>query len=181
MLGACSCGTRVQTGSLNPAPVASTPAASDKAVGDSTGYPSDVWIGRAVYHVQREAEVSRVRLGFIQWVNGSGGWREAIFRATNPGDRAVLVWNVRQQTSLLRPSGTAKAWQTEESDYPGRGWEHSIIPPGGSVQFPMVPPEPGQGHWRVLLLYSREDAGSDARSRHFGGDYESIGPNLPRD
>lgn len=73
----------------------------------------------------------------------------------------------------------AKAWETLKSDYPGRGWEHSIIPAGGSVQFPMS--LPSEAEWRVCLLYSREVPGSQSPNRRFNGTYESVGLGVRED
>jgi hypothetical protein len=72
-----------------------------------------------------------------------------------------------------------RSWETRESDYPGRGWEHATIPAGGSVQFPML--SPTEDVWRVCLLYSREVPDSHAPNRRFIGTYESIGPSVRED
>ena len=143
---------------------------------EPTTYPYDLWIGRSVNHVERETNVARVRVEFIRWSDNPYGGRDALFRATNPGNRPVLVWNVRQQVRVSRADGAGKAWETRESDYPGRGWQSATIPAGGSAQSPMLCPT--NGEWRVCLLYSREASGSEAPNRRFDGTYESLGPSV---
>ena len=178
VLGACS-DTRSRTAHVNgAAATAASPPGQNTAPKDSTTYPYDLWIGRAVNHVQQEADASRVTIEFIRWCDSANG-RDAMFRVTNPGKHPVLVWNVRQQVCGTHSEGAVRSWETRESDYPGRGWEHAIIPAGGSVRFPML--SPTEDVWRVCLLYSREVPDSQAPNRRFGGTYESIGPSVRED
>jgi hypothetical protein len=176
LLGACSRDMRGRTAhAKSAAATAASPTGQNTTPANSTTYPYDLWIGRAVNHVEREADASRVRIEFIRWSDSASG-RDALFRVTNPGTRPVLVWNVRQQVCGTRSEGAVKSWETRESDYPGRGWERATVPAGGSVQFPM--PSPTEDVWRVCLLYSREVPDSHAPNRRFGGTYESIGPGV---
>jgi len=177
MLGACSRDTRGTTVHANPATaMATSTTRADAAPGDSNVYPYDLRMFSSVYRVDREADAARLRLELIRWSDGPNGGKDALFRVRNPGDRPVLVWNVRQQVRAPHSAGAAQTWETEQNDYPGRGWENSVIPAGGSVQFPM--PSPGEDDWRVCLLYSRETPDSTAPKRRFGGTYETIGPSV---
>jgi hypothetical protein len=137
----------------------------------STGYPYLLTLGHSVYSVEREPASVRLRIALLRWTENSGG-QDAVFRVTNPGDRAVLVWNVRQQV-LANDSG-ASTWSTQQSDYPGRRWDRSDITTGGSVEFPMF--SPCEGEWRVCLLYSRELLEPKSPNRRFDGTFELIGP-----
>jgi hypothetical protein len=176
IFGACSPRTRVRTTASNVA-VAGSAATHEQAEAEgSTAYPYDLWIERAVYLVEQEADTARVRIEFVRWSNNHDGGPEALFRVINPGTRPVLVWNVRQQVFAPNSDAGGNSWQTRESDYPGRGWETATIPAGASVQFPMS--SPSEGYWRVCLLYSRELPDSQSPNRRFGGDYESIGPGV---
>ncbi len=110
-------------------------------------------------------------MSFVRWVEKPGEV-DAVFRVTNPGKRAVLVWNVREQS---RGSGSgAPDWSTHGSDYPGRGWDRAELPAGGSVEFPMA--SLSEGEWRVCLLYSRESTGPTDPGRQFSGTFEVVGP-----
>jgi hypothetical protein len=175
VLGACSDTRSGVTHANRAAATAVSPSGQNTAPNDSTTYPYDLWIGRAVNHVDREVDASRIRIEFIRWSDGANG-RDALFRATNPGKRPVLVWNVRQQVCETHSEGAMRSWETRESDYPGRGWERATIPAGGSVKFPML--SPTEDVWRVCLLYSREVLDSQEPNRPFGGTYESIGPSV---
>lgn len=145
----------------------------------TTAYPYDLWIGSSLNRVEQEAEGGRLRIELRRWSDDPKGEREAEFRVTNPGDRPILVWNVRLQVALQHSGEVTQAWETRQSDYPGRGWEHPMIPASESVKFPMA--SPGEGTWRVCLLYSREMIGSQATNRQFDGTYESIGPIVQDD
>ena len=174
VLGACSADTRRRIEHANHgAATGASFSGETTAPAESPTYPYDLWIGRAVNHVERETDTARVRIEFIRWSDSSNGM-DALFRATNPGKRPVLVWNVRLQVYGPHSEGTTRSWETRESDYPNRGWEHGAIPAGDSVQFPMLCPI--EGDWRVCLLYSREVLGSEAPNESFEGTYESIGP-----
>ncbi len=180
LLGACSRDSRVGYETAKPAPTTGTTLTQETALsGDSTTYPYDLWIGRAVTRVEQEPNASRLKIELVRWSQNPYGGSDAIFCATNPGNHPVLVWNVRQQVSFAHRDGAAKPWETRENDYPGRGWSHSTIPAGGSVQFPMLSPaKTSKTEWRVCLLYSRELAGSHPPSSRFGGDFESISPSV---
>lgn len=137
----------------------------------ATGYPYQLALGHSVYHVECESEADRLTMSFVRWVEKPGEV-DAVFRVTNPGKRAVLVWNVRQQS---RGSGSgAPDWSTHGSDYPGRGWDRAAVPAGGSVEFPMA--SLSEGVWRVCLLYSRESTGPTDPGRQFSGTFEVVGP-----
>ncbi len=180
MLGGCSRGAQGTAAHASHGGATGTRTVRGNASPDDpSAYPYDLWIGRAVNRVDREAEAARLKVELVRWADGPYGGREALFRVTNPGDRAVLVWNVRQQVWVAPSNAPAGVWDTRQSDYPGRGWEHSIIPAGGSEQFPMS--SPGEGDWRVCLLYSRAMPGAEGLNRRFDGNYESIGPRVRED
>lgn len=178
MLSACSREARPGTEHANQGAATRASTTRDRgASADSSAYPYDLWIGASVNHVEQEAEAGRLRVELVRWSASPYTLTpDAVFRVTNPGNRPVLVWNVRQQVSVPRSDWAARVWETQQSDYPGRGWEHVVIPTGGSVQFPML--SPTEGDWRVCLLYSREMPDSQAPNRRFDGTYESISPSV---
>ncbi len=137
------------------------------------GYPYQLALGHSVYNVEREPETERLRMSLVRWTASPVG-SDSVFRVTNPGDRAVLIWNVRQQT-LVGESG-ATNWITSKSDFPGPGWDRPSLPPGGTLEFPFE--SPGDGSWRVCLLYSREimDRDRGSTNRLFDGTFEVMGP-----
>lgn len=143
-------------------------------------YPYQLVLGSSVNHVEQEAEGTRLKLEWVRWEGSTANGTDGVFRVTNPGTNAVLVWNVRQEVRIPRPDNAkAKAWDMRQSDYPGRGWERAMIQPGESVQFPVL--SPGESEWRVCLLYSREMPGSEAPNRRFDRTFESISPNVRED
>jgi len=144
------------------------------------GYPYLLSLGHSVYRVEQEAESERLRLSLVRWMDGSTGL-DTVFRVTNPGDRAVLIWNVRQQS--LVDEGGATNWSTLRDDFPGRGWDRPAIAAGGTLEFPIA--SPVNGSWRVGLLYSREVSGRGSTgntgntgntNRLFDGTFEVMGP-----
>ena len=167
--GAAGGTTRIGTGGNQP------PVPPDRPV-----YPYQLVMGSSVNHVEQEAEGTRLKLKWVRWSDSTANGTDGVFRVTNPGTNAVLVWNVRQEVRIPRPdNATAKAWDMRQSDYPGRGWERAILQPGESVQFPVL--SPGESEWRVCLLYSREMPGSEAPNRRFDRTFESISPNVRED
>jgi hypothetical protein len=177
MLGACSRTTRgpAAQGIRRPAAGAST-SRELAATGAPSAYPYDLWLGHSLYHVEREPDRIRLVVEWVAWSEVRDGGREALFRVTNTGDRSVLVWNVRQQVCVPSADGVASSWDTRSSDYPGRGWKHAMIPPGGSEEFPI--PSGTEADWRVCLLYSREIPLAQGTNRQFDGTYESVGPSV---
>ena len=157
-----------------PHAVASVQAASRDVSKQSTGdYPYVLQLGQSVYRVERESDEIRPSIDFESWTSWYGA-EDAHFRARNPGAKAILIWNVRKQVSRIQRSQTN--WETTEWDYPGRGWERSVVPAGGSAEFPMY--SLTTNSWRVCLLYSREIGSPEAEKRLFDGNYEVIGPSV---
>ncbi len=177
LLTGCSGDRRGRSSRDIPSAATRPPATNEMAAPGVPGaYPYDLWIGSSLYRVEQEPERERLRVELVQWSNGPYGGRDAVFRVTNPGGPSVLVWNVRQQVRLPGSAQTPRAWETQRSDYPGRGWQDAVLPPGGSAEFPL--PASFDGDWRVCLLYSREMPGSEAPNRRFDGTYEAIGPSV---
>lgn len=142
---------------------------------DSPAYPRLLTIAGGVNHVEQEPADQRLRLEWVRQEDATANGTDAVFRASNPGTRSVLVWNVRLEVRVSGPGDPkATSWEMRENDYPGRGWEHATIDPGQSVQFPML--SPVDDEWRVCLLYSRETPGSQPPNRRFDKTYEAIGP-----
>lgn len=135
--------------------------------------PRVLQLGDSVYHVERESAVIRPRMEFVRWSSSSSySGPEAVFRVSNPGDRAILVWNVRKQVVVV--SSRQTTWVTRESDYPGRGWSDVVIQAGQSAEFPMAHDE--EGDWHLRLLYSRQISAAESAGESFDGTYELIGP-----
>lgn len=177
LISGCSRDTELRSSRVMPKPAGGLPAVTRNAAPESAGaYPYTLGLGNAVYHVEQEANIKRLVVELSHWSDTSDGRKEAVFRATNAGDRPALVWNVRQQVYVQGTNRDVVLWETRHSDYPGRGWQQVVIPPGGSETFPL--PSPAEGDWRVCLLYSREIPGPLASDRRFDGAYESIGPGV---
>lgn len=139
----------------------------------SAVYPYVLQLGQSVYHVDREPAAVQPSIAFKNWTVSYGA-PEAQFSITNPGARAILIWNVRLQVSI--GSESSANWRTTESDYPGRGWPRSDIPGGSSAEF-IMSSETTNG-WRVCLLYSRENKPAEGGQRTYGGTYEVVGPSV---
>jgi len=162
---------------LNDESAAQGPSSTQPATSavDGDEYPYLLRHGQSIYRVEREPDGEGLDLKVVRWLQNDGV-PVAIFRLTNPGQRSALVWNVRQQVSTPLPNGTLTFWETLQSDYPARGWDRDVVPPGGSAEFPIL--SPSDSDWRVCLLYSREMQHSASPNRRFDGTYEAIGPTV---
>lgn len=177
MLSACSREMRGRSPHGIPRLATGTSASKESATpAASSGYPYGLSLGASFYQVEQEPERERLAVELARWSDRPDGGKEAVFRVTNRGDRAVLVWNVRQQVCVPSAGGVARVWETRRSDYPGPGWQHPMIPAGGSEEFPML--SETDGDWRVCLLYSRENHHLEGPNRQFDGTFESIGPSV---
>lgn len=177
MLGACSGDTRGRSArDLQMSTTGPSGSEGMAAPVAPSRYPYGLFLGSSFYRVEQEPERGRLIVELAKWSDTPDGGKDAVFRVTNTGDRAVLVWNVRQQVCVSGSDGVARVWETRHNGFPGRGWENAMLMPGESEEFP-IPSDP-EGEWRVCLLYSREIPRSQASHRQFDGTFESISPNV---
>lgn len=175
MVASCSRGPQARAVSGIRVPPAGPPAdLREMPAVPAPRYPYALSLGNSVYRVEQEPVHGRLKVEFVRWSEVRDGSRDAVFRVTNPGDRPVLIWNVRQQFRESVPQAGADAWGNGPDDYPGRGWDRPTIPAGESQTFPLS--SGMDGVWRVCLLYSREIPGSETGHRQFGGTFEAFGP-----
>lgn len=177
MLSACSRDVRDRSPHGIQKQATGTSASKDIAAPVAlNSYPYGLALGNSFYKVDQEPGRERLIVELVKWSDNPEGGKEAVFRVTNRGERAVLVWNVRQQVCVPSSEEVARVWETRRSDYPGRGWQRSMIPAEESEVFPMRGET--DGDWRVCLLYSREIHPSEVPNRQFDGTFESIGPSV---
>lgn len=107
-----------------------------------------------------------VSIAFARWENG-----EAVFRLTNSGRHAILLWNVRVQVMASGPGTDGFGWDTVQDDYPAGTAKYNAGSQLAGVTGEFRVAAPGRAPWRVCAIYSTDwtDGG-----RSFSGNYEVI-------
>ena len=126
-------------------------------------------------------ESNPVRVFFKRWGGDDpSNQRIAVFGLTNAESQAILLWNVRVQVRSKGQGTDGLGWDSVSDDYPTATLAYSSAhyPPAASGEFWVE--RPRDPLWRVCILYSKQEAGSDraGSGRRYVGNYEAISQEL---